>query len=820
MARTYELTPFLGSPQPVELAARLLAVQADARGLTLRVGTDRYEPELQDYYGTVAETVFPAPVPGRDVTVRIDVWTPHVVRVRFLPDGLPDAEPPSPVLTGRPDDEVDLDVREEEDRVVLRTSAVDVVVVREPWRLELRDSAGALLWATKPVDIANLRRPERQWSPAEQRWLFLHRYAYPPGSAREGGRTAAFASFDLRHDERVHGFGESFGRFDKVGTSQRLWIQEAFSNASPASYKQVPWYWSSRGYGLFVHTTQPLAFRVGDLEHAALSVVVEDTAELDLFVVAAPTAREALPRYTALTGAPAVPPRWSLGLWMSRITYTSQQEVEQVAARLREHRIPCDVIHVDTGWFATDYTCDLTFSPERFPDPAGMCARLAEQGFRVSLWQWPNYNVASPLFDEGVAGGYLARRSSGHTYTYAGGYGEDAGFVDFSDPRAVAWYQGKLAALFDAGVAAIKVDYGEGSPPQARYANASPTAMRNLYPLLYQEAVWHASVAARGEGEAVLWARAGWAGSQRYPVHWSGDGVARFEDLACVLRATLSIGLSGFPFYAHDIGGFSGLPDGELYVRWAQLGLLSSHARAHGAPPREPWEFGAEVEAVVRRFVELRYRLLPYLWTESVAAGRTSLPVVRPLLLEFPDDPVSAGVDDQYLLGDRLLVAPVLEEGARSRRVYLPPGTWVHPFTGEVTDGGGFRTVDAPLDVVPMWLRGDTVLPLGPVRQHVDEQVDGPLTLLLAAPSSGGSYEVDTGAGRVPVTHRTVADGVEVEVGPVDGPVDAPVELVVLGGGPFTGATGAGPLREVPGGVAVTLDADAARSGARVLLSR
>ncbi len=498
MARTYELTPFLGAPQPVELAARVLEVAADGRGLTLRCGTDRHEPELQDYYGTVAETVFTPPSPGRDVTVRIDVWTPHVVRVRYLPDGLPGAEPPSAVLTGRPDPEVAVEVREDADRVVLTTSAVELTVLHEPLRLELRNSAGALLWATKPVDIDNLRRPDDQWSPAEQRWLFLHRYAYPLGSGREGGRTVAFGSFDLRHDEHVHRFGEGFGRFDKVGTAQRLWIQEAFSNASPASYKQVPWYWSSRGYGLFVHTTQPLAFRVGDLEHSALSVVVEDTAELDLFVVAAATAREALPRYTALTGAPAVPPRWSLGLWMSRITYRSQEEVEQVAARLREHRIPCDVIHVDTGWFATEYTCDLTFSPERFPDPAGMCARLAEQGFKVSLWQWPNYNVASPLFDEGVEGGYLARRSSGHTYTFAGGYGQDAGFVDFSNSEAVAWYQGKLAALFDAGVAAIKVDYGEGAPPQARYANASPTGMRNLYPLLYQEAVWNASVAARG----------------------------------------------------------------------------------------------------------------------------------------------------------------------------------------------------------------------------------------------------------------------------------------------------------------------------------
>ncbi len=815
MTRTYELAPFLGEPVPVELVARLLAVEVDGASVVLRCGTDRHEPLLQDYYGTVVETVFTPPTPGAEATVRLDFWTPEVVRVRYAVGDLAE-EVPSPMLVGRPTEGVALEVREDDAQVVVSSGAVDLVVTREPWRLELRDRSGAVLWATKPVDIDGLRRPEVQWSPAQQRWLFLHRYAYPLGCAREQGRTAAFASFDLRHDEHVYGFGESFGRLDKVGTTQRLWVQEAFSNASPASYKQVPWYWTTRGYGLFVHTTQPLAYRVGDLEHSALSVVVEDTAELDLFVVAAPTVREALPRYTALTGAPAVPPRWSFGLWMSRITYHTQEEVERVARELREHRVPCDVIHIDTGWFARDYTCDLTFSPERFPDPAGMCARLAEAGFKVSLWQWPNYNVASPLFDEGVAGGYLARRPSGHTHTFAGGYGEDAGHVDFSNPAAVAWYQGKLAALFALGVAAIKVDYGEGAVPDARYHSGSSTAMRNLYPLLYQDAVWAASVAARGEGEAVLWARAGWAGSQRYPVHWSGDGVARFEDLACVLRATLAIGLSGFPFYAHDIGGFSGLPDGELYVRWAQLGLLSSHARAHGSPPREPWEFGEEVEAVVRRWVEMRYRLLPYLWTEAASSGRTSQPLVRPLFVEFRDDPVAHDVDDQYLLGDRLLVAPVLERGARSRRVYLPAGTWVDLATGEAVRGGRFLVADAPLDVVPMWVRGDTVLPLGPVVQHVDEGPCDPLTLLLAAPTGSGRYEVLTGGAAVVVEHRTTEDGLEVSVSPAPGRV----ELTVLGAGPFASASAGGTgaeLRPVPGGVAVGVDA---ARGAEVRLRR
>jgi alpha-D-xyloside xylohydrolase len=807
VVRTYELAPFLGEPLPVELVARLEEVHVDGASVVLRCGTDRHSPELQDYYGTVAETVHAPPERGEDAVVRLDFWTPEVVRVRCAPGPeVPDG--PSEVLVGSPSEGVRLDVRTEADRVVVDSGAVELEVVRDPFRLVLRDRAGAVLWATKPVDIAGLQRPEQQWSPAEQRWLFLHRYAYPLGCTRTTGRTAAFASFELRHDERVHGFGEGFGRLDKVGTAQRLWIQEAFSNASPAAYKQVPWYWSSRGHGVLVHTTNPVLARVGDLEHSALSVVVEGTAVLDLFVVAAPTLREALPRYTALTGAPAVPPRWSFGLWMSRITYRSQEEVERVAGELRAHRIPCDVINIDVGWFEREYVCDLRFAPDRFPDPAGMCARLAEQGIRVAVWQWPNYNVASPLFDEGVAGGHLAERPSGHAHTYAGGYGEDAGHVDFSDPDAAAWYRRGIGAVLDLGVSAIKVDYGEGAPPDARYAGADAVAMRNLYPLLYQRAAWEASVAAKGEGEAVLWARAGWAGSQRYPVHWSGDGVARFEDLPCVLRATLSMGMSGFPFYAHDIGGFSGLPDGELYVRWAQLGLLSSHARAHGTPPREPWAFGADVEEVVRRWVEFRYRLLPWLWTLAVDAGRSSLPVVRPLLLEFPDDPVAARVDDQYLLGDRLLVAPVLEEGARSRRVYLPPGAWVDHGTGERVEGGRFVRVDAPLDTVPLFHRGDTVLPLGPVVQHVEQEWDGPLELVLAAPETGGEVEVLTGRETVRVAHAVDGDGVEVRIAGAPGPV----ELRVVGAGPFTGATVDGrdaPLHPVPGGVVVDTPGDA-----------
>ena len=777
-ATTYELPTFLGETLPVELVSRLVSYEVAGSSVVLRCATDRYEPVLQDYYGTVAETVLTPPTQGEPATVRLDLVSPTIVRVRYRSgDDVPEGA--TPMLVHPLDADVPLEVTDDERAVRIATGAVVVEVLRDPFQLTLRDLDGEVLWTTKPVDEEGLLRPGNAgWSPDQQRWLFLHRYAYPLGSVRSTGRTAAFASFDLHHDERVYGFGETFGPLVKNGTFQRLWLQEAFSNASPASYKQVPFWSSTRGAGVYVNTSNAVGVHVGDLEHSALSVTVEDTDALDLFVIAGPRIAQVLQGYHALTGAPAVPPQWSFGLWMSRITYRSQDEVETIARQLREHRIPCDVLHVDTGWFREEYVCDLEFDPERFPDVPAMTARLRELGFRVSLWQWPNVNVQSSMFEEGRTGGHLATRTSGHAYLQPGGYGEDAGVIDVSSPAAVAWLQEKYARLFDQGIAAIKVDYGEGAPPDAVYAGVPGTSMRNLYPLLYGKAVWDASVAAHGDGGAVLWARAAWAGSQRYPVHWSGDGVARWQDLPCVLRAMLSFGLSGFPFSSSDIGGFSGWPSPELYLRWAQLGLFSSHVRAHGAGQREPWVHGEQVEDAFRRYAELRYRLLPYLWTEARRCAETSLPMARAMVLDFPDDPTSEHVDDQYLLGESLLVAPVLDERDR-RRVWFPPGEWVDFATGEVVAGPVHRTVDAPLDVLPLWVRAGAVLLLGPVQQHTAELPLDPLTVRIFAPAQAGEGAVRTDAGEIAIRYVRTAEVLEVTVEGAPGEV-----LVEVHGGP------------------------------------
>ena len=770
MAKTYELATFLGETGPVELVSELESMTVDENRITLHCATTRFEPQVHNYYGTNVETCFKPGTPGQAVTVRLDFCTADTIRLRYFPGPeVPDVQ--TPMVVGQFDGPVEVEVLEDDQTVTLQTSALRVVVVKEPWQLKIYDHHHNLIWCTRPVDIEPLRRPEEQWNPAQQRWIFYHRYAYPLGIARRSDRQQVFASFDLHYNEHIYGFGESYGPLDKRGTQQTLWLQESFSNTSPAAYKQVPFYMSTAGYGLYVNTSNALRFNVGNLDHTALSVIVDDTALLDFYLIYGPSLKEILPRYTAITGTPGVPPKWSFGLWMGRISYNQQAQVEAVAKQLRAHRIPCDIVHIDTGWFAQDWGCDLRFGPENFPDPAAMTSKLREQGFRVCLWQWPNMIVDTPMFREGRENGYLATRANGQVYLYPG-FMADAGFIDYSNAEAIAWVQNKFRELFELGVSVIKVDFGEGAPPDAVYHSVASESIHNLYPLLYNKAIFEVTEEFWGEGQAMVWARSAWAGSQRYPIHWSGDGVARYEDLPCVLRSTMSFGLSGFPFYSHDIGGFTGLPSPDLYVRWAQLGLLSSHVRAHGTPPREPWAYGEEAETIFRRYDELRYRLMPYIYSEAVECGRTSLPMVRPLIIDYQNDPTTHTLEDEYLFGRNLLVAPIMDETNR-RQVYLPPGVWVDYWHKELVQGGCWVEVEAGLEMVPLYVRAGAILPYGPLMQYVDQQPCDPLTVEIYAPTEQETYTVYDQSGlETRIEYRREGDTLTVNVGAAPGQVE------------------------------------------------
>jgi alpha-D-xyloside xylohydrolase len=397
---------------------------------------------------------------------------------------------------------------------------------------------------------------------------------------------------------------------------------------------------------------------------------------------------------------------------MSRITYNSEDQVRNVAQQLRSHQVPTDVIHLDTGWFETDWRSDYRFSTSRFRDPAKMIADLKQQGFHISLWQYTYFTSKNDLWKEMVEKGYHVRNEGGQLPF------EDA-TLDVSNPEAVKWYQGKLRDLLKLGVGAIKVDFGEGAPLTGQYSSGlSGWYEHNLYPLRYNKAV--AEVTKEVTGENVIWARSAWAGSQRYPLHWGGDAENTDSAMAAELRGGLSFGLSGFTYWSHDAGGFVQKAPRDLYRRWLAWGVLTSHTRAHGAPPREPWEYDEALTKDFQRALGLRYSLMPYIYAQAKDSSARGFPMVRPLFFEYPNDPGSWTIDDEYMFGSDLLVAPMFASGTQ-RKVYLPPGVWIDYQSGKVYEGAKWHDIALGAIPVVLLVRNHSVLPHIKVAQSTND---------------------------------------------------------------------------------------------------
>jgi alpha-D-xyloside xylohydrolase len=577
-------------------------------------------------------------------------------------------------------------VTKESGVVVYESAAGSVRIAFDPWCIEFRDSTGKLLTQTR-----TLKAKETFSTPVP---FSLVRRASDLG-------ISTAACFELAHDEQIFGCGESFTRLNKRGQKLVLYQHDAMGAQTQALYKPIPFFLSSRGYGMFLHTSTPVTCDFGH-DFDAANVLYSGDEQIDVFLFLG-TPKEILTEYTAITGRSPVPPLWSFGLWMSRITYKSEAEVREVAAILREHRIPCDVLHLDTGWFETDWQCDYKFSKSRFDNPEKMIADLKEAGFRTCLWQLPYFTTKNAFYDEIVKKGFAIRNAGGQQpYLDA--------ILDYSNPETASWYQDKIAALLKLGVGAIKVDFGEEAPPQGVYASGrTGWYEHNLYPLRYNKTV--ADITAKTTGEHIIWARSAWAGSQRYPLHWGGDAENTNSAMAATLRAGLSLGLSGFSFWSHDAGGFVDKPSADLYRRWLAFAVLTSHTRCHGAPPREPWEYGQEFENDFRRIVELKYRLMPYIYAQAKLASENGHPMLRTLFFEFPTDPTSWLIEDEYLFGSDLLVAPLFSSEP-SRNVYLPPGKWVDYFTGESYEGAQWHVLSTGQIPIVLLVRSGTVLPL------------------------------------------------------------------------------------------------------------
>ena len=553
----------------------------------------------------------------------------------------------------------------------------------------------------------------------------------------------ATISFQCTPDEHFAGTGERFRKMDLSEQTFQLKNQDGQGVNNRRCYKNIPFYLSSRMYGAFFHTSDYCKLSLAD--HSTRSVqFLCDRATLDVFLIGGQTPEEILRGYRMLTGFPQMPPLWSFGIWMSRMTYFSADEVNDVCRRLRSEHYPCDVIHLDTGWFRTDWLCEWKFNPERFPHPEDFIRQLRQQGFRVSLWQLPYVAYGAEQLEEARANGYISRPSPS-SLPVRDGSGSNfstldyAGTIDFTNPEAERWYKERLLKpLLDMGVACIKTDFGENIHTEHQYHASTPERLNNIYALLYQRAAFEATKASTGQG--IVWARSAWAGCQRYPLHWGGDAASSWDGMAGSLRGGLHLGLSGFAFWSHDVPGFHSLPDfmnspvdEQVYVRWTQFGVFTSHIRYHGTSPREPWHYPA-VAPIVRRWWRLRYRLLPYIVRQSEIACQTGWPLVRALLMHHPRDRQVWNIDDEYYFGSEFLVCPVMNGDGR-RDIYLPEaspsgredggGLWVNFFTGECHEGGRWLyDVAVPLDQMPVFVRAGAVIPMYPDDACCTDQMD------------------------------------------------------------------------------------------------
>ena len=458
------------------------------------------------------------------------------------------------------------------------------------------------------------------------------------------------AVFTLSPDEKIFGCGESYTEFNKRGQRVVLCTDDANGIQNETMYKPIPFFMSSKGYGVFMHTSSPITCDFGKYFSGVSSLMIGDE-QLDLFIFLGKP-KDILNAYTDLTGKAQMPPLWSFGFWMSRITYFSEEDGRAVADQLRVNKIPCDVIHFDTGWFETDWRCDYTFSASRFENPGKMISDLKKNGFHISLWQLPYFTPDNIYFNELVEKDLVVKNRRGNI-PY-----EDA-VLDFSNPATVKWYSDKIKGLLELGVGAIKVDFGEAAPYDGLYHSGKTGFYEhNLYPLRYNKTV--ADITKEVNGDNIIWARSTWAGSQRYPVHWGGDPANTNTAMAASLRGGLSIGVSGFSFWSHDIGGFVLKTPEEIYRRWTPFGMFTSHTRSHGAPPTEPWEYSEDFLNDFRDATNLRYTLMPYIYAQAKHCTETGLPMLRALFIEYPDDPGSWLVDNEYLFGSDFLVAPLL----------------------------------------------------------------------------------------------------------------------------------------------------------------
>ncbi len=510
--------------------------------------------------------------------------------------------------------------------------------------------------------------------------------------------------------ELVYGLGERFTPFVKNGQSVDIWNVDGGTGTERA-YKNIPFYLTSKGYGVFVNHPEQVSYEIASEKVSRVQFSVQGEV-LEYALIGAAEPKKALETYTSLTGKPALPPAWSFGLWLttSFVTDYNEETVMQFIHGMEERNIPLEVFHFDCCWMNNFEWCNFQWNEKAFPQPERMLASIHQKGIKICVWINPYIGQKSPLFDEGMASGYFLRREDGSVWQWDM-WQAGMALVDFTNSEAVRWYQQKLETLLDMGVDCFKTDFGERIPTDVVYSDGSdPIKMHNYYTQLYNKAVFDLLERKRGKGEAVLFARSATAGGQQYPVHWGGDCTSDFASMAESLRGGLSFALSGFGYWSHDIGGFEDGCQPVLYQRWTQFGLLSSHSRYHGSGAyKVPWLYGEQSVEVARFYTQWKLNLMPYLFRCAVETAQSGVPMMRAMVLEYPEDETCRYLDRQYFLGDRLLVAPVFSEDGWVS-YYLPRGRWYHLLTGEEHQGEKWYREQYDYLHFPLFVKENTVL--------------------------------------------------------------------------------------------------------------
>lgn len=630
-----------------------------------------------------------------NLTMEITSPAPDIFRVRTY--HFKGAVVETPAFDLELTEELPLEVEDDEEKIKITSGSMSLVITKKTWSMTYM-RGNEVITKSAGKDLALMK-------------MNFKGYTYDKG---DGEDTYIRQMLSLSVGELVYGMGERFTPFVKNGQSVDIWNEDG-GTSTEQSYKNIPFYITNKGYGVLVNHPERVSFEVATEMVTRTEFSVKGS-YLDYFLINGPTMKEVLTRYTDLTGKPSLPAPWTFGLWLST-SFTTNYDEETVMSfvdGMLNRGIPLRTFHFDCFWMKEFHWSDFLWDSRVFPDPAGMLKRIKAKGLNICVWINPYIGQESYLFDEGMKNGYLIKRTNGQVWQWDA-WQPGMAIVDFTNPAACKWFQDKLEVLLDMGVDCFKTDFGERIPTEnvAYSDDSDPVKMHNLYTYLYNKCVFDLLERKRGKGQAVLFARSATVGGQKFPVHWGGDCWSDYESMEESLHGGLSLLMSGFGFWAHDIGGFESTSTADVYKRWVAFGLLSSHSRLHGSSSyRVPWVYDEEAVDVVRFFTRLKASLMPYLYKTAIDTSRSGVPTMRSMVLEYTEDKTCHYVDKQYMLGDNLLVAPIFNDQSIAE-YYLPKGIWTDFFTGEEKEGAGWITEKHGYLSIPLMVKENSIVVMG-----------------------------------------------------------------------------------------------------------